>query len=400
MTPLTHIATDVNGAENPRKEALYLSGGNLYLFLQYWPGTNQPVGVYRSTDSGTTWSLLSSGGPTIKNNASAYLPVQVGTTVYVVSRPHDINALDVQPFDLSTETWGTKVRGGPAVDGIPTGEPPLLVGCARTNGEIVVFYSDSSSAAQYAIYDTTTSAWTATNVALPTTGVTTHNAVAAVALDGAGRIHTLLQDAVTSSQDLYHVALLPGNTFGSVQHLATNVAAAGWMSSGASLIVTGSTLVVVMATYNPSDGSSDAVIARSATVADTPSFSSETISTGGGPGLETYNMAYTWFDLVDVGGEIVAIWTAGGWDSTSSIVLWSKRSSGGSWSMPEVGGMSPKFHNLHQIFAVHYGSGVIGIAYCGDDPSGVAFLPASAWYITLNTASTAPTAIQAIYYAY
>lgn len=124
--------------------------------------TRTPVrtGVFKSTDSGATFTEMDSGNaplsPPGEYTTSCFYPATGGSVLYILAQQGvafpGANPLGIFSFDMSTDTWTTIATGGPNASDIA---PNQLL--ARTStGEFVAFYNFVSGTT-YNVYAVTCS---------------------------------------------------------------------------------------------------------------------------------------------------------------------------------------------------------------------------------------------------
>jgi hypothetical protein len=185
---------DTGAGEKP---TVFNWGGTLFTFLRFpradnapphLPPNNKPLYAYKSVDAGATWSVVDSGnepqvmmttdplsliGPSWPSQPSTINAILKpdGSTV-LIPYAFDTGVADLDTgelrfveFDMTSETWGTPVTGGPGVTGVDVSDCPVMwvdgQYCSDIGVYLFVYQSDHSPAQLPAprSYYVTTSSW-------------------------------------------------------------------------------------------------------------------------------------------------------------------------------------------------------------------------------------------------
>lgn len=174
---------------SPRITGPYENGSAIYV-ASINPGTEPDfiayIEMYKSTDAGETWALQDGANSPVPyidlDNTFNLTTFQDETDIVVIYLEGggpviggtENARLCFQPFSMSSDTWGSRVSGGPTVYDLgvfPDGEPPggwsgyfgaewggyvglgLVGGCKRSSGEYVFVY-DSHDEIHETVVDT------------------------------------------------------------------------------------------------------------------------------------------------------------------------------------------------------------------------------------------------------
>lgn len=248
------------------------NGTNLYAVLI--DDTADTLEVWKSTDSGDSWSEQDSGNhKTVVASQACCHTVQSGTTLYIAYLIAS-DVVNIVPFSMATDTYGTVITGGPtaAVAGTASAlSPPIL--SRRSDGDYVVLHNGPTQSIMgtgyrrvlYSRHEGST--WTLdTDVA--GIDVQIHYDTRAAILGSSDRVHFFWTDATNS--DLKHRSLTSANSLNTIQDVDTSVTIGNYTAGIPTL--NGSEVVLP---YKHSTG--DLNVAR-ATSADDPSWSTQTVT--------------------------------------------------------------------------------------------------------------------------
>jgi hypothetical protein len=185
----------------------FINGTDIYgVFLDT---ASDPLGVevWKSSDNGASWAEQDSGNhPTTATSAFGhYLMASKLGTDLAIAYPGGSDQLSFSPFDLSNDTWGAEVTGGPTLDLSESTRSTLkwVHIFKRSDGSHVVIYNVATRDFVYAtVYD---GGWGG--------AITLENSAFAIhkraVLGASDRVHVFYSKG--SAADLYHVSLSSGD---------------------------------------------------------------------------------------------------------------------------------------------------------------------------------------------
>jgi len=233
------IASDatytIQRATHPATRVLHVVGESLYLVCLHLPASVGSMTVFKSTNSGGSWTEKDTGNrKAVTTTAGAgtfpFGTVLSGTTIYVVHSA----GLIVDQFSTATDTWGARVASGG-----PTGnDPDHSAGVGSRARDFIIRRSDGSSVFLYQANVTisgnpfcrarlvtwSSGAGWATPIDpsdLPDTGVSGQydEYAAGLTLGSGDRVHVWFTNntniAAVGEQQLYHRTYKPNNAWGS-----------------------------------------------------------------------------------------------------------------------------------------------------------------------------------------
>lgn len=208
-------------------------GGNLYgVFVDAVTSPTSPnVEMWKSTDSGATWSEVGAGShPTITGSSGYHVvdAVMVGTSIHVACIANT-NAWQVVPFNLSTDSWGAATSGtGPTALAIPTisntAQGFLSV---RSDGVYVIVHNaavEKVMGVNYRRVDYSryaSGSWT-NNVAVGGYTIGGDFDARMITVDASNRVYLFYSSVVGSTPTMWARTLDTGGSLGSGTTISTN----------------------------------------------------------------------------------------------------------------------------------------------------------------------------------
>jgi hypothetical protein len=259
---------------------IFVNGSNLYVFTSA-PSTLD-LTANKSTDGGDTWSAVG----TSPGLSSVFNVIQNGTSTYAAGFIN--SAVRIVPFDMTTDTWGTSITGGPTINQNVAATTPVYF-CLRSDGTYVMTYQGSTESVMGTAYrrvkihyyngswngpyDLVGSANSPPANTLP--GTQAHHDLRFGLLGSSDRFHCFYTSSAGSS--LLHRPFLSGNTFATANNSGSGTIDLGNYAAGIVLAyVDGSDTKLVIPCRH--SFTLDLQVFR-ATSADTLSWSTQTVST-------------------------------------------------------------------------------------------------------------------------
>lgn len=129
----------------------YSYNGNLYVALESNPpGSGDYIHVYKSSDDGQTWSEQDSSNKKnyeVRALNTNFDTFRSGSKLYITYIPFSGTQLSIAEFDMSTDTWGTVITGGPEPEPFSvTFEDTRFKSFVLSNGNIRTIYMNYKAA--------------------------------------------------------------------------------------------------------------------------------------------------------------------------------------------------------------------------------------------------------------
>lgn len=164
------------------------------LYVTLHDRTNNHVEIWKSTDSGVNWSEVDSANhPSVRSSDQAIDTHRSGNTLYILYTPSAGATLAIIPFDLTTDTWGTPITGGPT-----TTAQHFHKVVKRSGGTYVVIWTDLDGGYRRINAVTYSGSWSSTTVLLDpgTTDYTTYEYwLISVVIDASDHTYVLASTA-------------------------------------------------------------------------------------------------------------------------------------------------------------------------------------------------------------
>jgi hypothetical protein len=201
----------ITGSEgvNPQYPAAHLgpyeSGSALYVVMpNIAGGVTGTIRVWKSTDAGVTWTEQDTANrPTCSASQYDVQVVLAGTTLYIAYL-NTSNAVNIKPFAMATDLWGSNISGGPtpsinAFDPVSPQARKFAL-ARRSDGSYVVMYQANETISfttygriYYATYNGTV--WSGgTQVDTNNSGLTRQSGLIGCALGASDLVHFLWFD--------------------------------------------------------------------------------------------------------------------------------------------------------------------------------------------------------------
>lgn len=261
------------------------NGSNLYAVLLDL--TNLTYEVWKSTDSGNSWSEQDSASHPAIGSSSSFRSVNViqsGATLYIL---RDSSGTAFATFSMSSDTWSaTTTGGGNPAAGI-SGTVPYH-GAVRSDGDVIIFHHGVTESimgtnyrrVKYSRYEG--GVWT-NSTDVGGTGAQAHYDARTAVLGSSDRVHFFWTDF--NNQDLKHRSLSSANVLGTIQDIDATAGTGSFYDVGLPAL-NGSEIVLP---YR--DLSNDLNVAR-ATSADTPTWDiTQVVTTTNDPETVSSNLA-------------------------------------------------------------------------------------------------------------
>lgn len=239
--------------------------------------TANTVEVWRSTDSGSSWSEQDSAnhrGTSTTATQKVVHAEKLGTTISIVYRGPS-NYWHVT-FSMSSNTWGTATEAIGYAGQVNVAGPLAMGMAVRSDGSVVTFANSAPESIMGTSYRRVThrnfsgGTW-GSNVDVGGTGVAAHYDMRAIVLGSSDRVHLFWTDE--TNLDLKHRSLTSANVLGTIQTVHANTL--GNLAYPVGLpVLNGSEVVIPFLEV----GTVDMYAAR-ATSADTPTWSTSQLIT-------------------------------------------------------------------------------------------------------------------------
>jgi hypothetical protein len=260
--------------------------GNLYFVtlaqVGESPNDNHRLVIWKSTDTGATWSRIVNDVTRAGSFFTAALTA--GGVLHLIVQPTTGSGpLRLYRFNLAADAFLTDDLAGPTDWGGSLVAGRQLMAAAYTDGRILIAYKSNVSGFGYRIW--AASAWSAFNVVdLTSIGLAADWIVKETASE---RMHLF---AIKSTGVLYHVSVEDGGALGTMQLLPVGAGTiAAGVGTGAPAITAGR----IVFPYVISSGGTSLRVLRAAPAAN-PAWIDELIPTAG-LALVSGDLAFSWF---------------------------------------------------------------------------------------------------------